>query len=225
VLIVLCDDHRLFVEPVARALRLRGHEPVITTSPAEGIAAVEQHRPDVCVMDLRFPDGDGVAAVAALRQRHPWCPVVVVSGSDDPRDAAAAVRAGAVGVLHKALPICEIFDALDRVAAGEELTPAAVVPRPVASDERTRVRELVHALTLRERQVLGRLVEADDTVGIARSLGVSPSTARTHLQNVLLKLGVHSRLQAVALVVGSGVDREMVDRRSGSVFQGPSEVP
>jgi DNA-binding NarL/FixJ family response regulator len=224
VLIVLCDDHRLFVEPVARALRLRGHEAVITTSPAEGIAAVDRHHPDVCVMDLRFPDGDGMEAVAALRQRQPSCPVVVVSGSDDPRDADAALRAGAVGVLHKALPISEIFDALDRVAAGEELTPAAV-PRPVASDERTRVRELVHCLTMRERQVLGRLVEADDTVGIARSLGVSPSTARTHLQNVLLKLGVHSRLQAVALVVGSGVHQEMVGHRSGSGAQGQAEAP
>jgi DNA-binding NarL/FixJ family response regulator len=215
VLIVLCDVHRLFVEPVACALRLRGHQPVVTTSPAEGIAAVDRHRPDVCVMDLRFPDGDGLEAVAALRQRHPSCPVVVLSGSDDPRDADAAVRAGAAAVLHKAQPMSEIFDALERVVAGEELTPAAP-PRPVASDERARVRELVHGLTLRERQVLGRLVEADDTIGIARSLGVAPSTARTHLQNVLLKLGVHSRLQAVALVVGSGVDQDMVGHRSGS---------
>ena len=213
--IVLCDDHRLFVEPVAWALRSRGHEPVVTTSPAEGIAAVDRHRPDVCVMELRFPDGDGLEAVAALRQRHPSCPVVVVSGSDDPGDVDAAVRAGAAAVLHKSQPMSEIFDALDRVVAGEELIPAAA-PRPVASDERARVRELVHGLTLRERQVLGRLVEADDTIGIARSLGVAPSTARTHLQNVLLKLGVHSRLQAVALVVGSGVDEDMVGHRSGS---------
>jgi DNA-binding NarL/FixJ family response regulator len=222
--LVLCDDQRLFAEPVAVALRRRGHEVIVTTSPAEAVGAVDQHRPDLFVMDLRFPDGDGLAAVAALRRRRPSCPVVVISGSDDCRYTDAAVEAGAAGVLHKSQPISEIFDALDRLAAGEELTPAAV-PRQVTSDEHARVRELVDGLTLRERQVLGRLVEADDTIGIARSLGVAPSTARTHLQNVLLKLGVHNRLQAVALVVGSGMDQELAGHRSGAGTWGPSSVP
>lgn len=213
--VVLCDDHRLFVEPVAAALRMRGDEVIVATTPADAISAVARHEPDVCVMDLRFADGDGIEAVATLCLRHPSCRVVVLSGSEDPRDAEAALDAGAVGVLHKTQSVSEIFDALDRVAAGDELaTPAA--PRPVVSDERSRMRELIHGLTVRERQVLGHLVEAQDTTGIARSLGVAPSTARTHLQNVLLKLGVHSRLQAVALVIEAGVDREMVGVRSGA---------
>jgi DNA-binding NarL/FixJ family response regulator len=220
--VVLCDDHRLFVEPLAAALRMRGDEVVVATTPADAISAVDRHGPDLCVMDLRFADGDGIEAVATLRLHHPSCPVVVLSGSEDPRDAEAAVDAGAVGVLRKAQPVSEIFDALDRVVAGDELATLAV-PRPTVSDERTRLRELVHGLTLRERQVLGRLVEAEDTTGIARSLGVAPSTARTHLQNVLLKLGVHSRLQAVALVTEAGMDQEMVGDRSRSGTEGPSE--
>jgi two-component system nitrate/nitrite response regulator NarL len=132
----MCDDHRLFAEPFAAVLTLRGHEVRLTTSPAEALRAVDEREPDVCVMDLRFPEEDGIAAVAELRQ-------------------------------------------------------------------------LLGHLTSRERQVLRHLIEAEDTRGIARALGVAPSTARTHLQNVLVKLGVHTRLQAVALVVAAGIDRDL----------------
>jgi DNA-binding CsgD family transcriptional regulator len=102
-----------------------------------------------------------------------------------------------------------IFDALDRIAAGRPVAkPPVPRPRP-HSDEYGRVHRLVDLLTDREREVLLRLVEAQDTTEIARSMGVATSTTRTHLQNVLLKLGVHTRLQAVALVVTTGIDREL----------------
>lgn len=202
--VVLGDDHRLFAEPLAAALARRGHEVIIATSVVDALRAVEEHAPDLCVMDLRFPDGDGLDAVAALDRRFPSCPVVVLSGSADSRDPVAASAAGAVGFLHKAQPVAAILDALDRIAAGHGLDP---LPAPRSSghaDERGGARELVAALTQRERQVLDRLVEGEDTVEMARSLGVAPSTARTHVQNVLDKLGVHSRLQAVALVISAG---------------------
>ena len=207
--IVLCDDHRLFVEPIAAALTVRGHEVAVVHRPADVVAAAEQHRPDVCVVDLQFPEGDGLTAVAALRAHDPSCPVVVLSGSVDVRDLSAAAAAGAAGFLRKDQPVTAIFDALDRIAAGREVA-LPPLPRPSArSEEYVRVRRLVAHLTGRERDVLRRLVEAEDTVVIARALGVAPSTARTHLQNVLLKLGVHTRLQAVALVVAAGVHAEL----------------
>jgi DNA-binding NarL/FixJ family response regulator len=133
----------------------------------------------------------------------------VLSGSVDVRDLSAAAAAGAAGFLRKDQPITAIFDALDRIAAGREVA-LPPLPRPAArSDEQVEVRRLVGHLTARERDVLRRLVEAEDTVVIARALGVAPSTARTHLQNVLQKLGVHTRLQAVALVVSAGLDVEL----------------
>jgi DNA-binding NarL/FixJ family response regulator len=207
--IVLCDDHRLFVEPIAAALTVRGHEVAVVHRPADVVGAAEQHQPDVCVLDLRFPEGDGLDAVAALRSWRPECPVLVLSGSVDVRDLSAAAAAGAAGFLRKDQPITAIFDALDRIAAGREVA-LPPLPRPAArSDEQVEVRRLVGHLTARERDVLRRLVEAEDTVVIARALGVAPSTARTHLQNVLQKLGVHTRLQAVALVVSAGLDVEL----------------
>jgi DNA-binding NarL/FixJ family response regulator len=188
---------------------MRGHRVVVTTTPAEAMRALDEDEPDLCLMDLGFPDGsDGMAAVAALRERHPSCPVLVLSGSADADVPAAAIAAGAVGFVRKDQPISATLDALDEIAAGNVLV-APPSPRPAgAPHDRDHVRRRVAALTERELQVLQRLIEAEDTVGIARSLRVAPSTVRTHLQNVLLKLGVHNRLQAVAIAVEAGMDDE-----------------
>jgi two-component system, NarL family, nitrate/nitrite response regulator NarL len=206
---VLCDNHRLFVEPFAAALGRRGHDVIVVTRPEAAVRAVLVHRPDVCVLDLKFPEGDSFDALAEMRQRVPACRVVILSGTADIRDAARAAAAGAAGFLRKDQPISALFTALDRIAAGGTVAPTPQPLRSRPSDEHARVRQAVAHLTEREREVLSRLVSAEDTVGIARALGVAPSTARTHLQNVLLKLGVHNRLQAVALVVGAGVAREL----------------
>ena len=208
--IVLCDDHRLFVEPLGAALGGRGHDVVVTHSPGRALRAVAQHRPDLVIMDLAFPDGNGIDAIRQVRERYPACTVVVLSGSPDAQNkVAVATAAGAVAFLRKDQPVAAIFDALDRIAAGRPVAkPPVPRPRP-HSDEYRRVRRLVELLTDREREVLLRLVEAEDTTEIARSMGVRTSTTRTHLQNVLLKLGVHTRLQAVALVVTTGIDREL----------------
>jgi DNA-binding NarL/FixJ family response regulator len=207
--IVLCDDHRLFVEPVAAALARRGHEVVVTHTPNRAVRAVVELAPALVIMDLTFPGADGTDAIRQLRERRPTCTVVVLSGTVDARAVAAATAAGATAFLRKDQPIAVIFDALERIAAGRPVAPTRLPrPRP-PSDEYGRVQRLVAELTDRERDVLRRLVEGEDTVRIARSMGVAASTARTHLQNVLLKLGVHSRLQAVALVVTTGLHREL----------------
>ncbi|MGY1671019.1 response regulator [Geodermatophilus sp. SYSU D00710] len=209
--LLLCDDHRLFAEAMATALESRGHQVVVTTSLAEALHAVDEEEPDVCLVDLRFPDGGGAHVVAALRAGRPSRRIVVLSGSGGADDVAASIAAGAVGFLDKAQPVTEVFSALDRVAAGEPL-PRPPRPFPDASPDRASpdeapangvgVRRLLDVLTPREREVLDLMVAAEDTAGIARALRVAPSTARTHLQNVMLKLGVHSRLEAVALVAG-----------------------
>lgn len=204
---VLCDDHRLFVEPFAAALGARGHDVVVVTSPGAVLRTVDRYRPEMCVVDLKFPDGSGLDVIAQLHQRHPGCRVVVLSGSPNPRDAAAAAAAGAAGFLRKDQPISAIFSGLDRIAAGGTVTPAPFRDRE--HGERANVRKLLDHLTNREREVLQRLLGAENTLHIARSMGVAPSTARTHLQNVLFKLGVHNRLQAVALVTGAGMENEL----------------
>jgi DNA-binding NarL/FixJ family response regulator len=137
--------------------------------------------------------------------------VVILSASADVDDLSRAARAGAAAFLRKDQPVAVIGDALRRVADGRPVPTPPLFRRVGRSEEHERVRRLVSGLTERERQVLALLTKARDTTEICRSLGVGASTARTHVQNVLLKLGVHTRLQAVALIVSSGIDRELLD--------------
>lgn len=203
--VVLCDDHRLFVEPIAAALVREGHRAVVTTTPPAACEAIAVHRPDVVVTDLQFPGFDGSEVVVQLCDRYPILPVVVLTGSTDERHPAAIRTAGAVGYLRKDMPIRAVLSAIEQFARGGAVTePACLVPFPLSAQARTH--HLVSDLTGREREVLTWLMAAQDTAGIARALGVAPSTARTHLQNVLVKLGVHTRLQAVALMSAGGGD-------------------
>jgi two-component system nitrate/nitrite response regulator NarL len=201
--LVLCDDHRLFAEPLAFALEQRGHRVVLTTTPDEAIRAIDDDEPDACLMDLRFPGGTGFEAITAIRRDHPLCPVVVLSASAEPDAVEAARSAGAAGLVRKDQPLSAVFAALDRLAAGRVPVAAPSSPR---RPEHAPLASVVDDLTQREREVLRCLVRAEDTATIARTLGVAPSTARTHLQSLLTKLGVHSRLQAVALVTATGVE-------------------
>jgi two-component system nitrate/nitrite response regulator NarL len=207
---VLCDDHRLFVEPLAAALANKGHDVVVAYTPLRALEAVAEHQPDLVVLDLSFPGGNGLDILAELRRRDPACPVVILSASVDARDMADAAAAGAAAFLRKDQPVTSIFEALDRVVAGRVVPTPPLLRRRVHSEAYERVKRLVDTLTERERQVLTLLIRAEDTTEICRSLGVEASTARTHVQNVLLKLGVHTRLQAVALVVSTGIDRELI---------------
>jgi DNA-binding NarL/FixJ family response regulator len=119
----------------------------------------------------------------------------------------AALRAGAAGFVLKEQSIDRILQALDRVVAGEAVVDSGLlraaldVPSPRHSPESQRLR----SLTPREREALRRITAGDSTREIARAMHVSESTARTHVQNVLTKLGVRSRLQAAALVAREGL--------------------
>jgi DNA-binding NarL/FixJ family response regulator len=204
VLLILCDDHRLFAEPFAAALNGCGHEVVLAATPAEGVRAVDEHGPDLFLVDIRFPEGDSFEAIATVRRRHPSCPVVVLSGSNDYRDVTRATALGVAAFLRKDQAVSMTVDALSRIASGSVPVPHPGPPSSGDGRER-RTRILFANLTDRERQVLEHLLHAEDTGEIARSLGVATSTVRTHVQNVLLKLGVHNRLDAVNLALGAGL--------------------
>ena len=200
--IVLCDDHRLLADALATALRANGHEVVaVTTTPECGYQAVVEHRPDVCLLDLTFPGASGLDMIARITAAHPGCKVLMLSGRADPDLISAALEAGAAGFVLKQQGIERIQVALDDVLAGEVavdptlLRVAMTVPVPRRSTGTQRL----NSLTPREREALLRIAEGGSTKEIARAMRVSHSTARTHVQNVLTKLGVSSRLQAVAL--------------------------
>jgi len=206
--LVLCDDHRLFLEALASALIGHGHDVVATaTTPDGAVRAVALWRPDACVLDLGFPEGNGVEAARTLREQYPTTQVLVLSATTDPQVITDALDAGVNGFVDKGRSIDAVLSALEKLADG--LPAIDPDTRAGASRHSRPVRERRTALALdylteREREVLKLISQGQDTVQIAQALSVSKSTARTHVQNILVKLGVHSRLQAAALVAASG---------------------
>jgi two-component system nitrate/nitrite response regulator NarL len=209
--IVLCDDHQLFAQSFALILELRDHQVVaVTRTPLEAVAAVVAHDADLCIMDLAFPGsgGSGVEGARSVLQARPGTAVVILSAERDARAFERAAGAGVTGFASKDQDVDDVLETLERVLAGQVVGPALL--RQAMSSQRrplSDVERLASYLTAREREVLGLLTQGLPTESIAASMGVAYSTARTHIQNVLAKLGVHSRLEASALAVANNLHR------------------
>lgn len=209
--IVLCDDHRLLVEAFATALRGYGYDVVaMAATPEDGYEAVLEHEPDVCVLDLFFPGGSGLDAAKRITSAKPACKVLILSARSDPDLVLAALAAGASGFVLKAHSIEGIVRAICSVGAGETAVDPQLLRAAIRLPQRRQVgSERLRFLTRREREALRRIAEGESTKEIARAMHVSLSTARTHVQNVLTKLGVRSRLQAAALIAREGLVDEL----------------
>ena len=211
--VLICDDHRLFAQAMAVVLRGAGHQVVgCLTRPDDAVLTVTNEIVDVCLMDLHFPrlnasGRSGVDAVADIVARSQRTRVVVVTGSSDPQELARAIQAGARGLAPKDEEVHRLVDTLERVHQGEIVIrmPATLSSTPLSSTPVVEKHSLVRFLTPREREVLERLVAGQSTADVASAMGVRYSTARTHIQNTLTKLGVHSKLEAVAFAVSNRV--------------------
>ena len=209
--LVLCDDHAMWLEVLRNALVARGHMvAALATTPAAGVEAVAATSPDLCALDIVFPDsdGDGFGAAEQIREESPNTRVLMMTGSSEPALIASARSVGASGLTCKDQSINVIVRALERVARGgtafEQSGLQVGRGRERYPDDRETKRMLL-SLTTRERDVLRRLIAGRTTTEIARELGVTKNTARTHVQNVLMKLGAHSQLQATTQVVRAGL--------------------
>jgi len=207
--VLLCDDHSIFAEALAMALAARGQDVVaVTRTVPEGVARTVSEQPDVVLMDLHFADGpDGFSGMRAMAGLPHPPKVVLLSGAVGRRTLADAVAAGADGVVSKTEPLEVLLDAVERVAAGAfhvdpELLRGSLRPAPADLDH---VQLSAQFLTPREREVLGRLVQGASTRELAQAMGVGVATIRTHVQSVLSKLGVRSRLEAVSVAVAHGL--------------------
>ena len=117
--LVLCDDNRILCEALASVFQARGHRILaIATRVTDGIAAVATHRPDACLLDLRFPDGSGLDAAQAIRRCSPDTKILVLSCVDDPAVLSEARKIGVAGFLRKDLKADTIMDALEVIDAG-----------------------------------------------------------------------------------------------------------
>lgn len=198
--LVLGDDHGIFVDALAAALPRWGFTMVGNAGTIEAtMTTVARNRPDVCLLDRYFPDGDGINAIAETMSVSATTKVVILTADGDVRGMRQAIGNGAVGYVNKTCGLSVLATAIERVMEGEIVVElaAAKATRPAGTTEALR---LMSRLTARERECLGLLVAGAHTATMAKRLGVSRTTVRTHVQSILTKLGVHSRLEAAAFV-------------------------
>jgi len=212
--VVLCEDHWLLLEAMATALAEHGFViEAATRTPADAVRAVALHDPDVLLSDVGFADGSGLDAARHVMAHHPRTKVVMVTGSDALEPLVEALEIGVAGYIRKDQRIEGIASLLTRAVRGQPAIDETMLRRlsrrPLPSP-----RSPLDNLTARERHVLGLLVEGLTTTEIVDALSISHSTARTHVQSILSKLGVHSRLQAVALVNNLGPTQRAAAHRA-----------
>jgi len=204
--VIVCDDHRLLLEALALALEDHGYDVVaIASSAEEAVQAVAEHRPDICLLDVNFPAGSSLSAIAEIREASPQTRVVMLSAAADHGIVGRAIAEGAAGYVGKEQPIqriCEMLEQADKghLAVEPALLQQALRPQKPSDDPLW----ALQFLTDREWEVMRCIMDGQSTEQMAGSLGVQRSTARTHVQNLLTKLGVHSRLQAAALMSAYG---------------------
>lgn len=214
--VLLADEQSLFREAVKVVLS-NEDDLIVVGEARDGLQAVaesERVRPDVALLDANLPNCDGIRATEQITQRVPGCRVIVFSGQEDERVLVQALEAGASGYLSKESPLVDLIEATRAVHRGEALVPpqmlGALLRRLIhRRRERDEALRRLSGLTRREREVLALLAQGADNDGIAQHLVISPETARTHIQNVLGKLGVHSRLEAAAFVTQNGLQDDL----------------
>jgi DNA-binding NarL/FixJ family response regulator len=201
--VLIADDH-----PVVRAgLRgmlaaQRGIEVVAEAgSGHEAIAMARRHRPDVVLMDLRMPDGDGVEATAGILAAEPATRVVVLTTYESDADIVRAVEAGATGYLLKDVPPGDLVNAIRAAALGETVLGPSVAGRLVSHLRRP----VTEQLSPRETEVLARVARGLTNADVGRALHISEATVKTHLMRAFGKLGVSDRTAAVTKAIELGM--------------------
>ena len=194
--IVIAEDAVILRDGLARLLEDRGHHVVAAVGDAEALqAAVDAHRPDVAVIDIRMPPthtDEGLRAAISLRRRHSEIGVLVFSQYIETRYAAQLLAENTAGVGYllkdRVADVSEFVDALDRVGRGGTALDRDVVAQLLGASRRGST--LHAALTPRENEVLALMAEGRSNAAIAQLLVVSPGAVEKHVANVFLKLGL-----------------------------------
>jgi DNA-binding NarL/FixJ family response regulator/class 3 adenylate cyclase len=201
--LLLVDDHAVVRRGLRGFLELLKDFDVVgeAENGREGVAAADRLLPDVILMDLLMPEMGGLEAIAAIKQAHPEIEIVAVTSFIEEEKVTAALEAGASGYLLKDAEAEEVAQAIRAAYNGEvHLDPA--VSRLLAQRLRQRKdAEPVEPLTAREKEVLSQLAKGAANKEIAYELGITERTARTHVSNILGKLGLASRTQAALYAV------------------------
>jgi DNA-binding NarL/FixJ family response regulator len=209
--VLLVDDHQLIRVGLRQAFGWDGDLEVVgeAGSVAGALAAVDRLRPDVLVTDVKLPDGDGIALAAKVRSAHPAIGIVVLTMYAGDEHLFAALNAGANAFVGKDAPAAEVVAAARHAATN----PRAFTARDLAAATQRRVSaQTGPRLSLREREVLVKLVEGLSSAQVARRLFITEATVKTHITRIYQKLGVGNRAQAVRAAIRLGLVSPDKDR-------------
>ncbi len=204
--VLLVDDHQLLTGSLSQILALEADIEVVgIAATVEDARQLSRERMDVVLMDYRLPDGTGAEATRSIKARWPTARVVMLTALNDDETVLESIQAGADGYLTKDRVVEDVVSAVRAAHAGETLLPRSVImgiaQRVAAARDRSNERQPVEPLTPRELEVLRALTEGLSTPEICDRLFIAPNTLRTHVQNIMGKLRVHSKLEAVAFAL------------------------
>ena len=205
--VLILRGHKLHAEALAWALGQRGTRAIwVTRDPDEALEIAGRERPDVVLVDLDRHHLSGLRVGKTIRRTIPVVKVLAITGIGDRSAARAAMGADFHGSIDKDTPILDFAEAVSAALAGHPVwtSQSHGPPRPM-SFRRRPVAALEASLSPREREILALLVHGMVSRDIAGRLSIAPNTLRSHVQNILTKLGVHSRLEAAALAVEYGL--------------------
>jgi len=206
--VLLVDSEEMFAQSLRFALEAQGDLEVVETVDTlrRARAVMATVSPDVVVLESRLPDGAAIAAVPDLRRACPASKVVLLTSGPDASAAAEAVGAGCSGLVSRTGTLDELVAAVRGVAAGQVYVSPGVLAKLLPRLQRVTQRP-GWDLTARELEILQLLGEGLSNAAIAARLVVSVHTVRNHVQNLLSKLGAHSKLEALVIALREGLLR------------------
>ncbi|MEH7549884.1 LuxR family two component transcriptional regulator [Neobacillus bataviensis] len=219
--IAIIDDHQLFREGVKRILEFEKSFQVVAEGDdgSDALGLVEQYQPDVVIMDINMPGMNGVEATRELIEKYPSTKVIILSIHDDENYVTHALKTGACGYLLKEMDADALIEAVRVVADGGSYLHPKVTHNLVNEYRKLaataghsgggyvptlEIRRPLHLLTRRECEVLQMLADGKSNRGIGESLFISEKTVKNHVSNILQKMNVNDRTQAVVSAIKNG---------------------
>ncbi len=210
--VLIADDHALFRRGLEMVLAEEDDIDIVgqASDGTEAVAVAGESLPDVVLMDIRMPKSSGIEACRATKEVAPSAKIVMLTISDEEEDLFEAIRAGASGYLLKDIPLDEVADAVRAVHGGQSLINPSMAGKLLSefatlAKRDTEEEEAQHVappkLTDREMEVLKLVARGMNNRDIAKELFISENTVKNHVRNILEKLQIHSRMEAVMIAV------------------------
>jgi DNA-binding NarL/FixJ family response regulator len=210
--VLIVDDHALFRRGLEMVLKEEADIEVVgeASDGTEAVARAAEALPDVVLMDIRMPRSSGIEACRSMKTASPSAKIVMLTISDEEEDLFDAIKAGASGYLLKDIPLDEVAESVRAVHGGQSLINPSMAAKLInefatlarrEGEERAEEQVPAPKLTDREMEVLRLVAKGSSNRDIARVLFISENTVKNHVRNILEKLQIHSRMEAVMVAV------------------------